>query len=1001
MSQKSNSKPMTEILRRLTYFEYIKPIIFPEKDILKKPIEEWPVCNCLISFYSNGFPLEKAVEYVKLRKPYVINDLEMQFDMQNRSKIYSFLEKEGIPLPRYAICNRESLNPEEHDRLTEFDDSIEINGIVFEKPFVEKPMSAEDHNICIYYPSSAGGGCQKLFRKSKSKSSIYSSESRVRQNGSYIYEDFMPTDGIDVKVYTVGPNYAHAEARKAPALDGKVERGENGKEMRYPVMLTVFEKLIARKVCQVFKQKICGFDLLRANDKSYVCDVNGFSFVKSSQKYYDDFANIIGNMVLRKLAPFLHIPWEIPFQLEDPPIVPTTAGKMMELRCVIAVIRHGDRTSKQKIKLEVQHPLFFTLFEKYDGHKNGQIKLKNTTELFEILTISKIVLSEIESELNENSENNIIKRKLEQVRAVLEMSGRFSEFNRKVQLKYQPEQKPTNAGDNKQITKGPTLILVLKWGGELTPEGRQQAETLGKKFHNLYPGGQDGTTRIEGRGLLRLHSSSRQDLKIYATDEGRVQKTAAAFTKGLLDLEGKLTPILAQMVKSANTHNLIDDDHETSKIKKDVKIRLHALLQVDREFSREDHQMINPCGNPAIESALNFIVNPFKCCEHILKLIQQLNDDIQEKRENPSLKDKLLYFEETWELMALRWGKLEKDFNSKEIFNISNIPDIYDCAKYDIQHNYDALNINVLRELYMYSKNMANVVIPQEFGITKEEKLKISQGTCSSLLRKIRADLFSSIRAPNEENDSGLNLGYSDSIEETNILTRLYFTSESHIHSLFTILTQGGLKNCDADEQWRRAMKYVSKIPELSYFTQIVIMAYEDTTKDLASDGRFHIELLFSPGMNWGCEKKIKSDSGLILPSTDCKKEESSYRNRSTPSTMLGPHSTKNNACHSKQKTLSPGYMSMEALSKALSEDEMLRYHGNLFSTAVISGLSCDQEFPPSVNLESIMEGVPPVCPLETLHNSLSLTTFVGFLDYVLSLSFQSPASSNPSKLGD
>lgn len=58
----------------------------------------------------------------------------------------------------------------------------------------------------------------------------------------------MPTDGTDVKVYTVGPDYAHAEARKSPALDGKVERDKEGKEVRYPVILTNDEKLIARKV---------------------------------------------------------------------------------------------------------------------------------------------------------------------------------------------------------------------------------------------------------------------------------------------------------------------------------------------------------------------------------------------------------------------------------------------------------------------------------------------------------------------------------------------------------------------------------------------------------------------------------------------------------------------------------------------------------------------------------------------------------------------------------
>lgn len=34
-----------------------------------------------------------------------------------------------------------------------------------------------------------------------------------------------------------------------------------------------------------------------------------------------------------------------------------------------------------------------------------------------------------------------------------------------------------------------------------------------------------------GVGLLRLHSTYRHDLKIYASDEGRVQMTAAAFAK--------------------------------------------------------------------------------------------------------------------------------------------------------------------------------------------------------------------------------------------------------------------------------------------------------------------------------------------------------------------------------------------------------------------------------------------------------------------------------------
>lgn len=463
MGKKSQSKPMKEILTRLQEFEYIRMIVFEEDVILKDPVEKWPVCDCLISFHSKGFPLEKAIQYAQLRKPYVINNLHMQYDIQDRRKVYSILEGVGIEIPRYAVLDRDSPDPKQHE-LVESEDHVEVNGITFNKPFVEKPVSAEDHNIYIYYPTSAGGGSQRLFRKIGSRSSVYSPESRVRKTGSFIYEDFMPTDGTDVKVYTVGPDYAHAEARKSPALDGKVERDSQGKEIRYPVILSNAEKLISRKVCLAFKQTVCGFDLLRANGKSFVCDVNGFSFVKNSNKYYDDCAKILGNMILRELTPALHIPWSVPFQLDDPPFVPTTFGKMMELRCVVAVIRHGDRTPKQKMKVEVRHQKFFEIFEKYDGYKKGHVKLKRPKQLQEILDIARLLLSEIQQKIAE-PEIEEKQSKLEQLKSVLEMYGHFSGINRKVQMKYQPKGRPKGSSSDDgmstnttECSKEPSLV---------------------------------------------------------------------------------------------------------------------------------------------------------------------------------------------------------------------------------------------------------------------------------------------------------------------------------------------------------------------------------------------------------------------------------------------------------------------------------------------------------------------------------------------------------------
>ncbi|XP_066980676.1 inositol hexakisphosphate and diphosphoinositol-pentakisphosphate kinase 2 isoform X47 [Macrobrachium rosenbergii] len=870
MEKKSGSKPMKEILTRLEEFEYIRTVIFPEEVILKEPVEKWPLCDCLISFHSKGFPLEKAQAYTDLRKPYIINNLDMQYDLQDRRVVYKILEREGIELPRFAILDRDSKDPSKRE-LIEGEDHVEVNGVIFNKPFVEKPVSAEDHNIYIYYPTSAGGGSQRLFRKIGSRSSVYSPESRVRKTGSFIYEDFMPTDGTDVKVYTVGPDYAHAEARKSPALDGKVERDSEGKEVRYPVILSNAEKLIARKVCIAFKQTVCGFDLLRANGKSYVCDVNGFSFVKNSCKYYDDCAKILGNMILRELAPTFHIPWAMPFQLDDPPIVPTTFGKMMELRCVVAVIRHGDRTPKQKMKMEVRHPKFFELFAKYDGYKDGHVKLKKPKQLQEVLDIARALLAEIEQK-RADPETEEKKGKLEQLKSVLEMYGHFSGINRKVQLKYQPRGwKRRSSSEEGDSPREPSLVLILKWGGELTPAGRIQAEELGRIFRCMYPGGQGEYAGTQGLGLLRLHSTYRHDLKIYASDEGRVQMTAAAFAKGLLALEGELTPILVQMVKSANTNGLLDNDCDSYKHQNMVKNRLHEAMQQDHDLTPEDMEKLNPTHSRSISTALEFIQNPVRMCEHVDALIKKLNERIKIRKEDQKTKELPLYHGESWELMQRRWAKLEKDFRTKSRkFDISKIPDIYDCIKYDVQHNHHTLQFEHAEELYKCAKYLADIVIPQEYGMTQQEKVAIGQGICTPLLKKIRADLQRNIGEEESEENQGesinrLNPRYSHGVSSPgrHVRTRLYFTSESHIHSLLTVLRFGGLLDTQKDEQWCRAMDYVGAVSELNYLSQIVIMLYEDPTKDPTSDSRFHVELHFSPGVNCCVHKNLPPGPGF------------------------------------------------------------------------------------------------------------------------------------------
>ena len=167
MEKKAKSGPMMEILNRITAFTFdrhreFKVIHFAEETILMKPIEQWPLCEALIAFYSQGFPLRKAQAYAALRRPHVFNDLEKQELLFDRRRVYTILKSVGVPTPKYVVFDAAS---DPSPTVNDSDEWLEINGVRISKPLVEKPISGEDHNIYIYYPRSQGGGSKRLFRK--------------------------------------------------------------------------------------------------------------------------------------------------------------------------------------------------------------------------------------------------------------------------------------------------------------------------------------------------------------------------------------------------------------------------------------------------------------------------------------------------------------------------------------------------------------------------------------------------------------------------------------------------------------------------------------------------------------------------------------------------------------------------------------------------------------------------------------------------------------------
>ncbi|POM60006.1 Inositol hexakisphosphate and diphosphoinositol-pentakisphosphate Kinase, partial [Phytophthora palmivora] len=985
------SKPMREILRRLEKKRQFDVFVFDDDTILNRPVEAWPACDALISFYSTGFPLEKTEEYVRRVRPVLVNELGMQHVLFDRRKVYALLMRHGIQVPRHVIVNRD-LPGGMQDELIEHDNYVEINGVRINKPFVEKPANAEDHNVYIYYPTSAGGGSKRLFRKVGDRSSeFYPDVNCVRRDGSYIYEEFLNTQGTDVKVYTVGSSYGHAEARKSPVLDGRVVRDSAGKEVRYPVILNSTEKEMARKVCLAFHQTVCGFDLLRVRGSSYVCDVNGWSFVKNSKKYYDDCGLILHNYLVsalrsryfrqRRANSLTSMGTQMCPQYATEPNIngghdwrehtrPSSGSDVSEssvasasssillpddenreeLRCVIAVVRHGDRTPKQKLKTLVWERDLVDFYEKRRSEgKYDEVKVKAVADLQELLDLVRSLIKAYAPGVGSKDavweiEGGDSFEKLLQMKRVLER-WKFAGINRKVQFKPHKSYAAaaTAYADALEGAEKPKILMILKWGGDLTERGKQQGEELGQSFRNsLYP------VEVEEGGLLRLHSTFRHDLKIFTSDEGRVQMTAAAFAKGFLELEGDLTPILVSLVttlgKDANKMLDHSGQADATEEMETTKTKLRTLLQRDYSSIDDMKAAVAPLKTESILQALEIIKNPKDALNRLLELVRKLRAEIAERVQDKQADEATpLYMGETFSLMFERWDKIFRDFYSTKTdkFDLSKIPDVHDCIKYDLLHN-SSVGWKCGLDLFKLAEALARCYVSQEYGMDIAEKQSIGNRVSQALCAKIRADIVTVMSASTEQEQPSSSrslFGNGDAAEDvaidiadqdiehhgyrldpsyakelrikspgTQVRTRLYFTSESHMHTLLNVLRfqcpswrarhQDGCEDDEYDislEQEKfsneilKSMgisvndhmtqrKYVfresrlisdssrralDRVAEINYLAHIVIRVFETPSLPEDSEDRFRVEISFSPGVRDGLAESPVGAEGV------------------------------------------------------------------------------------------------------------------------------------------
>mmetsp|Transcript_65034 Transcript_65034/g.188572 ORF Transcript_65034/g.188572 Transcript_65034/m.188572 type:complete len:1100 (-) Transcript_65034:45-3344(-) len=856
MEKKATSKPMQTILKLLTRHGDIEAVTFPETVILEAPVEEWPhPVDVLICFFSEGFPLDKAEAYVELRKPALVNDVTAQRILLDRRRVYALLEENGIPHPQAILVERDPETGEvlSNEKFEEGDDFLQIGDTKINKPFVEKPIDAEDHNICIYYPSSAGGGVKRLFRKVGDRSSSFDPDVKtVRTDGSYMYEPFMKTQGTDIKVYTVGPEYAHAEARKSPVIDGVVNRNEDGKEVRFPVVLTPKEKEMARRVCMAFTQFVCGFDLLRTTQGSYVIDVNGWSFVKGIPKYYEDAAAILRAQTLRVSGRISHMRRVESLVAET--ALAASVEKMLaaevdckeplkdmkstaarsdrweheELLAVLAVMRHGDRTPKNKMKLTTSRKEFLDLHKRWASGPRKEVKLKAPRQLQEVLDLTYALLGPSEeedpivssrpqtpkcsAEKAEFREASDFKSCQEEkggdpepvplddhaieacklIRAVLS-EGHFDGIYRKVQVK------PSAwVMDSQGVEEVAEVTIVLKYGGILTPVGVKQAEELGHIFRGeMYPGETDAeTSGPYASGLLRLHATQRHDFKVYSSDEGRVQMSAAAFARGLLDLEAdSLTPICVALVE---TDSIMLDDLPSAAVP-----LIEAAKQQLYETIRRNHSKNDVCLSPTLptsndsassvtgassvagsasgfkrkastedntpgtpprlqgttsqkgfEEQLNALVDSMDFGKEVDEETEPINvDTIKTLQEHIANLNKELENIDASAcstitkplLIQKRWRKLQEELWDKKAntWNVSKLPEIRDAVRFDLIHHPKIGKS--LWPVWEAAKCVNDVIVPREYGVDLKSRVKIGAVVCQRLLKKLLIDLSNSV----------------------------------------------------------------------------------------------------------------------------------------------------------------------------------------------------------------------------------------------------------------
>lgn len=428
------------------------------------------------------------------------------------------------------------------------------------------------------------------------------------------------------------------------------------------------------------------------------------------------------------------------------------------LKANVTVFRHGDRTPKQKLKrsFKPKDKWAMPLMDLLQGRRE-EIILRSNLEI-----------------INEAAQKamRLEGANVEDLKLVCQVIERKKDMpGTKVQIKPHFDKET-----GKKLEK---MQLIIKWGGEFSHAARHQAKDFGQNMR---------------RDMIIMNDAALKNCTIYTSSERRVTASAEIFAASFL--EEKPSEPLQLIIRK----DLLDDSNAAKDPMDLVKKHLKQSLRPETATAS-----LKPEGWPKEQDP------PAVLCARVADLLKQLRGVMRENWDALDVNSiqQRWCTHETPSLFRERWEKLFADYE-EDPYDPGRTSELYDMLCHDGLHNRAFLEtifsesvdadseykLRRLKELYRMSMTLFNFVCPREYGISQEEKEHIGLLTSMPLLEHI----IEKLRASEKSN-----------------LCALYFTKESHIHTLLNLILASDLPFV------------MDSIPPLDYFSSITFEVFEKT----------------------------------------------------------------------------------------------------------------------------------------------------------------------------